>query len=724
MKPFKSLLVVVAIACAMIASVASSSAVYAISYGGTETGNFYVAPDTFFDGQDVKLTGNFPSDQSFTTVTFYHETTPGNYGSIGTDESNKYGNAYLTYTTDGTEKVFAKVGSSGQVTEVRTLSPETVSPVSCTETGNLYVSPDPVPEDQPFQITANFPNAEAFKNVTFFTKVGLNYEPIGVDEANKYGNAYLDHTLSSSATLYAASETGNCTETQNVVPVPSSAVLEPLADDGAKAKAEASFVPISNGAKTELQVKEIDGGAWKTIDTDTQRSDGRTFFSISDPLEVEHEYRALSNGLQTNVVKYAGPFLDKNTGLATVYFNSNDGESVNTRTKYFEGEFAMKAGANFPDCGDEGVFKGPTKAEKAEMKGRGNYSWSFPKKSFSLKLDDKNNLCGLGSSSKWALVANDYDRSLIRNPVASWVGTQFDNLGWTPQQRPVDLYVNGSYRGSYTLVERINFEGGRLDYDELKAEDDPTDCSDPVKRTGSYLMEWDFRKGANYNFTAGSRGYVGLKEPEDEDYCSAMGTYINGYVDAADKALFGSNFKDDANGWKKYIDIDSAVDYYLAMEFLKPVDGNMWASVYMYKPRGDKIHLGPLWDFDLAEGSANRAGNVVSPQSWYLRNSLGVSAMQSSKTWFNRLNEDPDFRAAVIKRWNEVDQDLHPSTFIALYRNQIAKSADENYKKWSHGSHISKYQVIKSSWGADVEYVRSWLESRNSWMNSQLDNDD
>ena len=186
----------------------------------------------------------------------------------------------------------------------------------------------------------------------------------------------------------------------------------------------------------------------------------------------------------------------------------------------------------------------------------------------------------------------------------------------------------------------------------------------------------------------------------------------------------GSNFKDDTNGWKKYIDIDSAVDYYLAMEFLKPVDGNMWASVYMYKPRNGKIHLGPLWDFDLAEGSANRAGNVVSSSSWYLKNSLGVSAMQSSKTWFNRLNEDPDFRAAVIKRWNEVDQDLHPSNYIAIYRNQIAKSANENFKKWNHGKKISKYQVVKSSWSDDVDYVRGWLESRNNWMNGQLDNND
>ncbi len=56
------------------------------------------------------------------------------------------------------------------------------------------------------------------------------------------------------------------------------------------------------------------------------------------------------------------------------------------------------------------------------MKGRGNYSWSFDKKSFTVKLDSKANLCGMGNSKKWALVANHYDKSLLRNTVADFLG--------------------------------------------------------------------------------------------------------------------------------------------------------------------------------------------------------------------------------------------------------------------------------------------------------------
>ena len=69
--------------------------------------------------------------------------------------------------------------------------------------------------------------------------------------------------------------------------------------------------------------------------------------------------------------------------------------------------------------------------------------------------------------------------------------------------------------------------------------------------TGGYLLEWDFRKGADYNVTAGTRGWVGVKEPEDstrgrltKGISQQQNNYINGYLDQTDAALFGSSFKD------------------------------------------------------------------------------------------------------------------------------------------------------------------------------------
>jgi hypothetical protein len=485
----------------------------------------------------------------------------------------------------------------------------------------------------------------------------------------------------------------------------------------------ATFTPATNGQKTELQLLTIEttetdetpNSKWETIATSKQSSSGKTTFSVSDPREVSHQYRAISGSATSNIRTFAAPLPSKATGLPQVHFNSYEGDSVNTRSRYFEGEFAMSNGA-----GCTTVNKTP----KASMKGRGNYSWGFAKHSFTLKLKDGLNLCGLGKSKKWAFVANHYDKSLLRNSVANNVGSKMTNLAWTPKSKPIDFYVNGSYRGSYILIERITVDDERVNIPELKGPGAGGVDNKAPGVTGGYILEWDFRHGADVNVHAGSRGWVGIKEPEDpgdsEGITSAQSNYIDGYLDSTDSALFGSNFTSDTSGWKKYIDQASAVDYYIAMELMKPVDGNMWASVYMYKQRNGKLYFGPLWDFDLAAGSANRAGNVVSPSSWYLRNSLGVSAMQSSKTWFNRLNEDPDFRNAVKSRWNQVYPNLSQSSFIDGQKSLIKKSADENWKKWSHSEHLSKYQVVKGSWSADVDYLKSWMSSRRSWMNGQL----
>ena len=129
--------------------------------------------------------------------------------------------------------------------------------------------------------------------------------------------------------------------------------------------------------------------------------------------------------------------------------------------------------------------------------------------------------------------------------------------------------------------------------------------------------------------------------------------------------MFSDDFEDDAVGWKKYIDVASAVDYYIALELTKIDDGNMWASANMYKQRdadpapGDqgKLFFGPMWDLDTSMGYSlewegeYQPGDLISPTGWYLRDNLETKTQSETVSWFYRLNEDPDFRDAVAARW-------------------------------------------------------------------------
>ncbi|MEV7648850.1 CotH kinase family protein [Arthrobacter sp. NPDC089319] len=502
---------------------------------------------------------------------------------------------------------------------------------------------------------------------------------------------------------------------------------------GTAATATAQFSPAVSGQAVKLQAKtivtsmtaEVTSSTWRTVATGTQDARGKASFSISNPLEVKHQYRAVTGAGSTEVVsstvKYVAKTPFKKAGIPAVSLNTNEGKSINTRSRYFEGRFAIKAGTG---CS-------AVSSQLAAAKGRGNSSWTFAKKSYTVKLDKKVDLCGMGASKKWALVANHYDKSLLRNSLAGFIGSKMTKLAWTPKSKPVDLYVNGSYRGSYLLIERIAVtdpakkkpgEAVRVSVPELD--------SGSANKTGGYVLEWDFRKGADHNVTVGKHGYVGIKEPEN-DYdeagkdtgkgiTAAQIKYIDGYLDAADKALFGKNFKSSTKGWRKYIDQRSAVDYYIAMELMKPLDGNMFASVYMYKKANGKLYFGPLWDFDIAAGNANKAGRLDNTNTWYLRDPLKISTRQSADTWFNRLNDDPGFQKAVSKRWTQVHAALKKSdSYLAKQSKLISKSAAANFKKWNVKEKLRNYHIVKGSWSKEVSYLRSWTKSRISWMNGQ-----
>ena len=553
--------------------------------------------------------------------------------------------------------------------------------------------------------------------------------------------------------LFNDGKTEICTTAVAFKPLvaPAAGITLAVASNAKGATATFTGAAAKSGQSASLQVlpivtkmtNEVTTASWKTIATATQNSSGVATFSVSNPYEVKHQYRAVTGTSPqhvSNVVSdIEAPVGAKTTGVAQAYFNSNEQASVNTRTQYFEGRFSLvQAGssAKYATCNTPMVKKGATVTggQRAAMKGRGNYSWSFSKKSFTLKLDDKLDLCGLGASKKYALVANHYDKSLMRNTVADHLGNKLlGNLAWTPDSRPVDFWINGAYQGSYILIERMDADPAtpRLPYE-------PADDNRLIaaKDTPGFLLEWDFRKGADKNVTVGSRGYVGIKDPEN-DYdadgsnngtgiTSAQVSYIDDYLDKCDAKLFGSGFAStrEGEGWRSCIDAASAVDYYIGMELMKPVDGNMWASVYMWKPANGKLQFGPLWDFDLGAGSANRAGNAVSPTGWYLRDPLSISAKQSTKTWFNRLNEDSGFRAAVRARYRDLydNKGLKNSvlSFVDGEKGRVSSSAAENFRKWSVTEKLSTVQVVKGSWSAEVSYLRGWLDTRMTWMRANI----
>ncbi|MCU1400922.1 MAG: CotH protein, partial [Acidimicrobiales bacterium] len=508
-----------------------------------------------------------------------------------------------------------------------------------------------------------------------------------------------------------------------------------VTNSGTSALWAADFDSTKAGLSADLQVQRIATtlttevpvavwvklGASKTLD-----ANGNATFTVTDSYEVEHRYRVVitSTAETTPEVKFTAVRESKNTGLPTIYFDTNESGVIDSTDTYLEGRFTMTGGTAFPQCA--AIAPALMKAE-----GRGNYTWTLDKKPYNFSLDKKADLCGLGSNKKWALLANHYDRSLLRTSVTMNVGSMLTNLAWTPKLVPVDVYVNGVYQGSYDLVERVNIAANRVAIDPLT--NNQTGANDTAPNiTGGYLLEWDFRQSSDHNVMAGvDTGWVGIKDPEDETDGSgitpAQISYVHDYLFAADSAIFGPNFTDPVNGWQKYIDAKSAVDYYIASELTKSLDSNMYSSVYMYKTRDTattpgKLFMGPLWDYDTSMGDANYPAGQGSPVGWYLRDpNPALQATQTGVTWFNVLNRDPAFQAMVKARWAQIyPQLLTTDAFLANQQSLIAASANANFAKWNINQRLETVQVIKGSWTAESAYLRDWLKQRITWMNTQL----
>lgn len=405
--------------------------------------------------------------------------------------------------------------------------------------------------------------------------------------------------------------------------------------------------------------------------------------------------------------------------LPVLNLKTDNAAPIVSKVEYLKGSFSLK------DT-DGAMLEGTL-----EVRGRGNSTWDWPKKPYRLKLTTSTALLGMPAGRNWVLLANYADKTMVRNDVAF---TFSRNLGmeYTPRSQFVELNLNGVYRGVYQLVEHIRIDKNRVNIPEMKVTD-----TDADKITGGYLLEVDFRHNKNYCVTSSWDPVCvnGVNTSRDVDFCidsahgmdpvclsnpetlhdaawSAQRDYIVKYYNDFEAALFGSNFADPNSGYAAYVDVDSVVNYYLANEVLKNVDGAV-SSFFIYKKRGGKLFFGPIWDFDLSMGNAGY-DDVDKTYGWHIRKAA----------WFDRFFQDPAFVAKVKERWAVLKSE-GKIEYITQYAEARAtwlnKQQTANYQLWS----ITDFafwimHVPRGSYTGEVDEMVRWQRARNAWIDAQL----
>ena len=98
-----------------------------------------------------------------------------------------------------------------------------------------------------------------------------------------------------------------------------------------------------------------------------------------------------------------------------------------------------------------------------ELKGRGNSTWRlYEKKGYQLKFPEETSVLGMKQARKWVLLSNASDDSMVRARVVYDAAKQM-GMTYVPELKYVDLWIDGDYRGTYLIGEKVELGSSRLD---------------------------------------------------------------------------------------------------------------------------------------------------------------------------------------------------------------------------------------------------------------------
>lgn len=385
-----------------------------------------------------------------------------------------------------------------------------------------------------------------------------------------------------------------------------------------------------------------------------------------------------------------------------------------------------------------------------EIHCRGNSSFEdTDKKSYTIKLEQKTDLFGMGSAKKWILIANAFDNTLLRNTTAFAIAKLL-NLAYTPDAQYVDVYANGNFLGNYLLTEKIEVGKNRVSVRDLEEEvktlndNMPLDSmeffmepqgrlfstkgyripEEPDNISGGYLLELDSsdRYGLEASgFLTSRMQPVVFASPKYASY-EQVSYIANRYQDFED-AIFSEDGYSPYTGaaYSDYIDMDSFARKYLLEEFVKNLDAS-FTSQYLYKyddSISDKFFAGPCWDYDksiAASGITESGIDLHDPVGLY-----AASQEKDSDIWY-ALYQHEDFRKEVAKVFfQDFEPQLRQWAKEILYQNKelIEKSNDCNMVRWNTFSESAELAQKQELYHAKVEELLTFMEQRLEYLKSE-----
>ena len=341
----------------------------------------------------------------------------------------------------------------------------------------------------------------------------------------------------------------------------------------------------------------------------------------------------------------------------------------------------------------------------SKIKVRGNSTAEGAKKPYNIKFSEKQEILGLGCAKTWCLLANCFDPTLMRNFLVLDLASRME-LQYTPDQRIVEVYLDGTFLGCYNITEKVEAGSDRVAIDT---------------ESGDFLIEYEAGKdeeGVTYITTDHNLRFA-VNEPEEPT--KAQLSAITDVLDALDSALMTYDYSEVLD----IIDEESFAKYYVLNEFVKSVDVD-YSSVFFYYKDG-VLYAGPVWDYDQSMGNA---WEEQYPD--YYNSEDGLNSYEGKRaSWnlvYNYLLEFDEFKDAVKQQYSE-NHGLFESlaleggfidTFVTEYASVIERNFDE--AGWLvNGQYSYLMRIPDETYEENVDFLKDWINGRLKWMDEYLE---
>lgn len=369
--------------------------------------------------------------------------------------------------------------------------------------------------------------------------------------------------------------------------------------------------------------------------------------------------------------------------LPVISIDTRGGVEITSKTEYVAAAFSVTPN------GAEGV---EAVADSLQIRGRGNYTWvGFDKKPFRIKLYKKTPLLGMKKSKHFALLAHaDDNLGFLREPLG-FALSRLTGLAWTPDMRPVELVVNGDYRGLYFLVETIRVDPDRVNITDQA--DAPGDVS------GGWLCEIDnYDDEEQIKLTEGNGSLLRVTHKSPEGLTDEQRQFLTSQIKALDAAFYMADPA--SRDYEKLVDLESLAAFYLIQELMDNQE-SFHGSCYFYRDRGAdaKWFWGPVWDFGNAY--MRPAGKFMYQDPLF------------GQTWIEQINKFDTFRSERDRQFARFLDGGLDAALAAIddFAARIAVAARADAARWPN--------YANADVAAKAAEIKSLLNNRVKWLASK-----